>query len=253
MATAEDFGLWIRKLSSADDPKARLICFPHAGGSANFYFQFARGFDGLEVYGVQYPGRQDRRREPFRESVQELADEIAALMDGWNDLPVILLGNSMGALVAFEVALRLEASGNPPLSFFACGRVGPMLHVDEQTYLKGDDAFLQEMKLLGGMGHALLQDEEMIELVLPPMRADYRVAETYRCSPGAKLSLPVHVHIGTADPKAPESGAAEWKHSTTGEFTLDTHEGGHFFFTDNGDDLIAAVGRSVEDVLATKG
>ncbi|WP_151483657.1 thioesterase II family protein [Streptomyces albicerus] len=252
MGTAEDFGLWIRKLSSAESPRARLICFPHAGGSANFYFQFARRFSDLEVHGVQYPGRQDRRHERFRESIEELAGEIAELMGEWNDLPVVLLGNSMGALVAFEVTHRLEATGNAPLSLFACGRVGPMLRKDEGTHLKGDDAFLREMALLGGMGSELLQDDEILDLVLPPMRADYRMAETYSCAPGMQLSVPIHVHIGKADPKVNEDEAAEWKQCTTGEFTLETHEGGHFFFTDNGDRLTDSVNRSVEDALSAK-
>ncbi|AOR30865.1 hypothetical protein BFF78_07180 [Streptomyces fodineus] len=250
MTAAQDFDLWMRKLNSTEDPRARLICFPHAGGSANFYFQFARRFAELQVYGVQYPGRQDRRHERFRDSIQELADEIAGLMVGWNDAPLVLLGNSMGALVAFEVAQRLEAKGNAPLSLFACGRVGPTLRKDEQTHLKGKDAFLREMVLLGGMGHELLQDEEILDLVLPPMRADYRIAETYCCPPETRLSLPIHVHIGNQDPKVTEDEAAEWRKSTTGEFTLNTHDGGHFFFIDNGDRLINSINTTVEDALA---
>ncbi|MFF7977232.1 alpha/beta fold hydrolase [Streptomyces sp. NPDC007905] len=251
MASGEDFGLWIRRLNTTDDPRARVVCFPHAGGSANFYFQFARRFHDLEVHGIQYPGRQDRRHEPFRDTIQELADEIARLMRDWNDLPLVLFGNSMGALVAFEVAHRLEAMGNAPLSLFACGRVGPMISPDEKTYLKGKDAFLKEMALLGGMGHALLQDEEILDLVLPPMRADYRLAETYRGSPEKRIAAPIHVHIGNTDPKVTEAKAAEWRFATTGAFTLDIHDGGHFFFTDNSDRLIEAVNRSVEDALTT--
>ncbi|MFJ8587855.1 thioesterase II family protein [Streptomyces sp. NPDC093595] len=254
MATTGNFALWIRQLASAEHPRARLICFPHAGGSANFYFQFARGFagQGLDVHGVQYPGRQDRRHEPFRDSIEELADEIGELMGAWKDLPVVLLGNSMGALVAFEVARRMEATGNPPLSLFACGRVAPTLRKDEQTHLKGKDAFLKEMSLLGGMGNELLQDEEILDLILPPMRADYRMAETYCAAPGTQVSVPVHVHIGRTDPKVNEPEAAQWRLSTTGEFSLDTHEGGHFFFTENGDRLTDAVSSSVRDALATK-
>ncbi|MEU8824623.1 alpha/beta fold hydrolase [Streptomyces sp. NPDC048636] len=250
MSTAEDFGRWIRTLSSTDDPRARLILLPHAGGSANSYFQFARGFGELDVHGVQYPGRQDRRREPFRDTIEELAEEIAALIGEWNDLPVVLMGNSMGALVAFEVAHRMEAKGNAPLALFACGRVAPTLRKDEGTHLKGNDAFLREMALLGGMGHELLQDEEILDLILPPMRADYRLAETYCASPEIRLSVPVHVHIGKADPKVNEPEAAEWKRSTTGEFTLDTHEGGHFFFTDDGTRLTDSINRALDDALA---
>ncbi|MEV8598197.1 alpha/beta fold hydrolase [Streptomyces sp. NPDC052012] len=247
MTTQEEFDLWIRRLGTTDHPKARLICFPHAGGSANFYFRFARAFTDLDVYGVQYPGRQDRRREPFRNSIPELADEIAGHLAEWNDLPVVLLGNSMGALVAFEVAFRLESLGNPPLSLFACGRVAPTLRKDEGTHLKGQDAFLREMELLGGMGHELLQDDEILDLVLPPMRADYRLAETYRAAPGTRISAPIHVHIGKADPKVNEPEADQWRLSTTGEFTLDAHDGGHFFFTDNAERLVAAVDHCVEN------
>ncbi|MCP9212500.1 thioesterase II family protein [Streptomyces sp. NEAU-Y11] len=250
MGTTDDFGRWIRKLNSADTPKARLILLPHAGGSANSYFQFARGFAELDVHAVQYPGRQDRRHEPFRDTIEELADEIAELIGDWNDLPVVLMGNSMGALVAFEVTHRLEAKGKPPLALFACGRVAPTLRKDEGTHLKGNDAFLQEMALLGGMGHQLLQDEEILDIILPPMRADYRLAETYCASSATQVSVPVHVHIGRADPKVNEPEAAEWKRSTTGEFTLETHEGGHFFFTDNGARLTAAINGALNDTLA---
>ncbi|KJS54580.1 hypothetical protein VM98_18385 [Streptomyces rubellomurinus subsp. indigoferus] len=253
MVDADAFNLWIRKLSSADEPKAALVCFPHAGGSANSYFQFARGFGEFDVYGVQYPGRQDRRREPFRDSIAELAADIAEQLDGWTDLPVVLLGNSMGALVGFEVAQRLEAAGRAPLSLFACGRVAPTLRKDEQTHLKSRDDFLREMVELGGMGSELLQDEEIIDIVLPPMQADYRIAEKYCSSPQARVAVPIHVHIGDVDPKVSEEEAAGWRQATTGEFSLDVHRGGHFFFTEgNGDGLTAAVRRSVEDALSAK-
>ncbi|MBB5937716.1 thioesterase II family protein [Streptomyces zagrosensis] len=258
MGTANDFGHWIRKLSSVEAPRANLVCFPHAGGSANFYVQFARRFGDLDVHGVQYPGRQDRRREPFRDSIEELAAETAELLSEWGaddantQVPIVLLGNSMGALVAFEVAHRLEAAGSAPLALFACGRVAPTLLKDQSTHLKSDDAFLREMALLGGLGSELLQDEEIRDLVLPPMRADYRLAETYSCAPEMQLTAPIQVHIGNADPKVNEAEATLWKQSTTGDFTMTTHDGGHFFFTDNGDRLIDAVNSCVHDALAAK-
>lgn len=246
MSNADSFDLWIRRLSAVAEPHARLVCFPHAGGSANSFFQFARRFGDFDVYGVQYPGRQDRRNEPFRESVSELAIEVADLLGTWGqgdepDLPVVLLGNSVGSLVAFEVALRLEAMGRAPMALYACGRVSPALLKTESTHLMSDDAFLREMVSIGGMESELLQDPEIRALVLPPMRADYRLAETYACAPGTRISTPIHVHIGDSDSKVNTAEASLWRDCTTSDFSMHMHEGGHFFFTSNGDGLVESI------------
>src|SRR3954470_18640700 len=100
--------LWLRRFREAPTAPVRLVCFPYAGGSASFYFPYARDLSPhTEVLAVQYPGRQDRRHEPGCAGIGRLADAIADVLPGQDERPYAFFGHSMGAVVAFEVALRL--------------------------------------------------------------------------------------------------------------------------------------------------
>src|SRR4051812_25453397 len=101
--------LWLRRFHPVSDPPIRLACLPHAGGSASFFLPVSKTFfPHCEVLAVQYPGRQDRRHEKCIDNVSELADLVAEQLLGLTDRPLAIFGHSMGATVAFEVALRLE-------------------------------------------------------------------------------------------------------------------------------------------------
>src|SRR5438093_882622 len=104
--TAEtDCGLWIRRFQPLPDARARLLCLPHAGGSASFFLPVAHALaPDVEVLAVQYPGRQDRRGEDCVDNVPEFADRLLDALAGWLDRPLALFGHSMGALVGFELA-----------------------------------------------------------------------------------------------------------------------------------------------------
>lgn len=114
---------WFRNYGPAPDACVRLVCLPHAGGSASFYFPLARALSPkIEVLAVQYPGRQDRHAEPCVQNIEDMADRIAEALGPWTDRPYALFGHSMGAMVGFEVARRMEASGKGPLELFVSGR-----------------------------------------------------------------------------------------------------------------------------------
>src|SRR6059058_3650797 len=107
-------GTWLRRFGPVLDSGVRLICFPHAGGSASAYVPLARALaPEVEVLAVQYPGRQDRRHEPPIEDVNRLADLAADVLPTDSARPYALFGHSMGALVAYETALRLSQDERP--------------------------------------------------------------------------------------------------------------------------------------------
>lgn len=248
--TSAEHDLWLRRFHPARGSRVRLLCLPHAGGSASFYFPVSAALSpGIEVLAVQYPGRQDRRSEPSIATIAELADRVHAVVAGLDDKPLALFGHSMGAVLAFELARRLEADGRPPAVLFASGRRGPATHRAEFVHLRDDDGLVDELKKLSGTNTALLGDEEILRMILPAIRNDYRAVETYERPPGGPLSAPVTVLIGDDDPKSTVDEAKAWAEETTGGFALRVFPGGHFYLATHQravlDEIIEGVGAYV--------
>jgi surfactin synthase thioesterase subunit len=196
----------------------------------------ASGAPDVEVCALQYPGRQERLSEPTLDSIDTLVAAIVSelLADGCFDGRFGLFGHSTGAIVAFEVARRLEGThGIVPTALFASGRRGPTTRRDEKVHLGGDRALLREVGRLGGTPPELLADEEIQELMLPALRADYKAIETYEFQPGPPLSCPIWALAGDDDPLTTETELAAWRPQTTGRFTLRTFPGHHFYLSDH--------------------
>jgi pyochelin biosynthetic protein PchC len=235
----EDRNAWFRRFHPTAAPKARLVCLPHAGGSASFYFPVSRALaPDVEVLAVQYPGRQDRRQEPMIPTIGALADRITALLRDESGLPLALFGHSMGAMVAYEVTRRLEAEGTGPAALFVSGRRAPDRYRDDRVHTRSDEGVIAEIRRLSGTEADLLGDEEVVRMILPVLRNDYRAVETYRHTPGAQLSTPVVAFTGTEDPVAPLPDVQAWAEHTTGGFELVPLPGGHFFLTHHQDVLL---------------
>jgi surfactin synthase thioesterase subunit len=234
---------WLRRFVRPQSPRTRLVCFPHAGGSASFYLPVARALSGAaDVVAVQYPGRQDRRNEPCIPSVAELADRILEVARPLGDLPLVLFGHSMGASTAFEVATRLEAEGIRPAALFASGRRAPSTHRLETVHTLDDDGLMAEVRALNGTDITLLDtDPEFRQMVLPALRSDYRAAETYEWIPGPALSCPIIALRGVDDPHADEAETLAWQKHTTGGFEMHPFPGGHFFLNDHAAEIIRLV------------
>jgi pyochelin biosynthetic protein PchC len=223
---------WFRRFHPAPAAKARLVCLPHAGGSASFYFPVSRALaPDVEVLAVQYPGRQDRRAEPFVPTIAELADALSALLREKTDRPLALFGHSMGATVAYEVTRRLEAAGIPPSALFVSGRRAPSRYRSDGVHTRSDEGVLAELRRLSGTEADLLGDEEVVRMILPALRNDYRAVETHQHVPGPPLSVPLTAFTGTEDPVAPLPDVEAWAEHTTGGFELVALPGGHFFLT----------------------
>ncbi|BCJ50473.1 thioesterase [Actinoplanes sp. NBRC 14428] len=243
---------WLRRYLPADEPRSRLVCLPHAGGSASYFLPTARALGTrADVLAVQYPGRQDRRGEPPVDTVGELADRIAEVLLPLTDLPLVLFGHSLGATIAFEVAVRLEAAGIRPASLFASGRRAPSTHRVERVHTLDDEGLLADLRRLGGTDQAVLDgDREIQQMVLPAIRSDYRAAETYRWVPGPPLTCPVIALRGNEDPLAGEAETLAWQWHTTGGFTMRSFPGGHFFPRDHAEEINRLIGERLAGVAA---
>ncbi|WP_216215651.1 thioesterase II family protein [Amycolatopsis aidingensis] len=227
---AEDTTAWIRRYHPAPDAPHRLVCFPHAGGSASYYFPVARSLSPrVDVLAVQYPGRQDRHTEPCIDDIGELAGRTAEALRPWTGQPLAFFGHSMGASLAFEVARRFEADGILLSRLFVSGRRAPTRTRNDGVHQLDDEGLLAEMRMLGGTEAAVLQEEDLLRMMLPVLRNDYKAAETYRYVPGPDVSCPIHALVGDQDPRVPVDEARSWGDHTSGEFTLRVFPGGHFY------------------------
>ncbi|WBO62914.1 thioesterase II family protein [Streptomyces camelliae] len=256
-AAALDYDAWIRTFDAGSEsgsavPGLRLVCFPHAGGSASFYFPYAKLLrPGIEVLAVQYPGRQDRRGEPCLDTIDALADRAAEVLRVRHpNERLAFFGHSMGAAVAFETVRRLEHGPGPRvLRLFASGRRAPSVFRPEFVHRKDDDGLVAELQALSGTHPALLDDPELRALVLPTIRSDYRAIETYRCAPGASVACPVTVLIGDADPRVSEADARPWAEHTRGGCDLRVLPGGHFYLEQQRDTVVAGLRAALREHL----
>ncbi|WP_330305205.1 MULTISPECIES: alpha/beta fold hydrolase [unclassified Streptomyces] len=230
-ATTAERGLWVREYSPAPDHGLTLVCFPHAGGGASAYRPLATALGPRAgVLSLQYPGRQDRRTEPPYTSVDALADDIAATLLRQVAGPVVLFGHSMGALVAYETARRLERDGGAgPLGLVVSGARSAAEPRPRDVSLRSDAGIIDELRQLDGTSAELLDDPEIQAMILPALRADYTALETYRHRPGPPLRCPVSAYVGDADPQAGALDAERWADLTSGTFRQRTFAGGHFF------------------------
>lgn len=220
---------WIRNFHPAPSARMRLVCFPHAGGSASYFFPLSRALSPeFDVYSVQYPGRQDRHSEPFVENIDDMADQAFAELEPLTNAPVALFGHSMGAVLAFEVARRLETlAGHPPVLVFVSGSRAPSRYLEEPA--SGDEGLIALMRELGGTDPRVLDTPDVLAVFLPPFRNDYRALQAYHCAPDVGISAPVIVMTATDDPKTSVADARAWHEHTTGGGQVHTFAGGHFY------------------------
>lgn len=235
---------WIKRPRPLESPSLRLFCLPYAGGNAGAFHRWAQAsMSGLEMVAVQYPGRQDRLAEECLKDMGSLADGVAAAMAPLLDRPFALFGHSMGAWVAYEVALRLEHRYRArPRRVFVSAAPSPLRprrHTD--VHLRSDDAMVEWFGALGAMDQEVLADPELRPLVLPAMRADMQLIETYRPEAGRTLTAPVTAYLGDADPGVNPDDAGAWRELTSAEFTFRAFPGGHFYMSDHEDTLLADI------------
>jgi surfactin synthase thioesterase subunit len=224
--------------------------FPHAGGSVDFYRPFSKAFTtDVKRIAIQYPGKSQGSDVTPITSIPALADDVYQMLATADDpdTRVALFGHSMGALVAFEVALRFESAGNPIAALFvsACGAPGHMGY--EYFRTRSDDELLKMLGDLTATTPGML-NEQFVATILPTLHS-YKAIANYTEPTGSSMSSPIHAFAGSDDPIVEPPSVSAWSDFTTSEFTERTFPGDHFFLTANAQE----VAKDVETVFARVG
>lgn len=236
-------GPWLRRPRESPQAAVRLICLPHAGGSASSFrpWQYLLP-PAIEAVTVQYPGREDRFGDTMVDTMPELVGAVVDAVVPLLDRPYALLGHSMGSAVAYEVALECRRRGlAAPVRLFASGRPAPHHAKIDDVHRHGDERLAADLVRLGGTPPEVLADSELRAAVLRYVRNDYRLIETYRPTAADPLNVPVSVLVGAQDPECGEKAAATWESTTTAEVTVSAFDGGHFFLVPQRRRVAAAV------------
>lgn len=238
---------WLRTFVPRPAATKRLLCFPHAGGSASAFRAMARAApDDLEITAIQYPARQDRSGVPMPGDLSVLADQIAAAVGADVRRSTAFFGHSMGAVVAFEVARRLRPRFPAPLARLyvsACKAPSDFARREAVPDEDGIRTYLQE---LGGTDAAVLDDPDLWQIAMGTVRADLTAIHGYRYVPGAPLGCPITAIAGTHDAAATADDMRRWRDLTVSGFTAHTVPGGHFYLDEMPGavlSLVAAAGR----------
>lgn len=232
-------------LAPAEAGGCRLFCIPHAGGGAAVFRNWPRLLGpSVQVGTVLLPGREALRG---RRPLVDFAMTVERICSGLQPLtgrPYALFGHSLGAAFAFEVSYRLERRGwRPPSCLIVSGRGALHLPDDDvRTFsMLPDDEFIALLRDMGGTPSEILDNPEMRQFLLPLIRADFRLAESYRWGGLSRVSCPILALGGETDPSVKAEDLAGWGALTTGGVTVRTFDGGHFFFTSREAEVCGAI------------
>lgn len=214
----------------------RLFCFHFAGGDASIFRLWTTQLPAsVEVCPIELPGRATRRSEPPITQFPELLEKLAGMVLPFvKQLPFALFGHSFGGITAFELARWLRRNDGPmPTRLFlsAC----PALHLRQAppspiTHLS-DTEFLEEVATRFGTPREVLTSDDVRDTVLPALRADLSVGESYRYQPEPPLDVPISSFGALQDPEVSQQEAEAWRHQTTADFRLRMFPGNHFFLS----------------------
>ena len=242
---------WLARPAPRPDAGLRLFCVPHAGGGTAAYAALARILpEWIELAVVRLPGRETRLREEPYGDIASLVGDLAVALRGQLDRPYAVFGHSLGALIGFELLHRLREAGAPdPVRLFASGRRAPQLpEVDPPISHLADDGFIAELqRRYDAIPAAVLAEPDLLAMLLPTLRADYRLVERYAYEARPELPCSLTVFGGASDPRVTAGELRAWHVHAPSSFRLRILPGGHFYL--QGEEARVA-GELVEDLPA---
>lgn len=233
MVTAnEALDAWLAYRRPNPHARLRLFCFPYAGGGASIFSAWFNHLPAqIEVCPVQLPGRGNRLKEVPCTRLARLVDLLAQALVPSFDKPFAFFGHSMGASIGFELARHLRRHDRPqPVHLFVSGARAPHVPDPEPPiHMLPEKAFAEAIRGFDGTPEEILQHEELMNILLPCLRADFEICETHTYEPEAPLSIPVTVFGGWQDKKVRPHHLGPWHEQTLNTCRVHMFPGDHFF------------------------
>lgn len=252
MITTSTSNLWVKFLSPNPEANLRLFCLPHAGSSS---LDFRNWSDQLpttvEICSIELPGRGRRMQEKPFTRMSPLVEAIALALLPYLNRPFAFFGHSMGGLISFELARFLRRNYRRyPAHLFISGRRAPQVPtLEPPIHARPDSEFLQELHRLNGTPEAVLKHAELMQLLLPTLRADFAVLETYGYTPEPPLDCSITAFGGLQDPNVRCEGLEAWREQTNTAFSLEMFPGDHFFLYTAQSALLQSLSQALHKII----
>lgn len=229
----------------------RMFCFPYAGGGINIFRAWPKGLENFaEIYVAQLPGRDSRLREAPVTQLSQSVTEMVRTIGPYLDKPFVFFGHSMGAILSFELSRRLRREkGVQPLHLFVSGRPAPQIaRRDPCSYDLPEPEFVRELLKLNGTPREVLENAELRQFVVPILRADFAVCQTYQYVPELPLDCPITTFGGLQDSISHED-LKGWQEQTSATFKLSMFPGDHFFVNTVQPSLLRRISKELDQYV----
>lgn len=230
------------------DAKVRVFCFPFAGGSVSTYMPWLKLLHAdAELIAIQLPGRGNRLLDIPYADIDLLVADLFAEIKPFLDRPYIFFGHSMGAKIAFDLATQFHRNHLPlPVKFIVSGSAAPFKsRKSAAVHALSDADFIRRLSELNGTPDKVLNNKELMGYLLPALRADFRMTETYLREDNCVLPTAVVIYGGERDEAIPQEDLLAWV--DVFEKTEETYlyPGGHFFLNEHAEDIVARINRMI--------
>jgi medium-chain acyl-[acyl-carrier-protein] hydrolase len=243
---------WIVRYRPSDAAQLRLFCFSYAGGGASIFRQWADAFPPeVEVCCIQLPGHEYRLMEPAYTRLSALLPSLVDAITPYLDRPFLFFGHSMGALISFELArqLRRTAARQPERLCLGAYRAPQLPNPNIKIYHLPTEVFKVVLRA-EGIAETILQSEELMQAMLPTLRADFELCDTYEYHVEESLECPISIFGGLADVRISEADLKAWRMHTHAAFRLSMLPGAHFFLHSAQDLLISAISQDMQEFVS---